>query len=274
MNRVRGKFTYANVVATLALFLVLAGGAAWAKKNLIHTNDIANKAVTGKKIAKKTIKAKNLKKNGGVTGAVVKNGSLGGDDIGDASVPGGKLTNGSVPVAKLPGEEKYQAPTLGNGGQGDCTWSDASVTALPGANPVGYRLDRFGDVHLSGLVTATPHPGVGDEECGSTAPEPDDSIEDERAFTLPPPYRPKHLTVRAVGSSAIIIGGQAPTLVPPSSVVPAGAVLASTSSGSLDVLDGIVFEAASAGVSPTAAPAHAAAPERASGHVLEALGLK
>jgi hypothetical protein len=60
MKRLSGRLTYANVVATLALFLVLAGGTAFAAsqilpKNSVGTEQIMDNSVTGAKIAPGTI---------------------------------------------------------------------------------------------------------------------------------------------------------------------------------------------------------------------------
>jgi hypothetical protein len=71
MHRIRGKLTYSNVVATLALFLVLAGGTALAAKqmlpkNSVGTKQIKNNAITGAKI-----------KDGAVSGSKIVAGSLG-----------------------------------------------------------------------------------------------------------------------------------------------------------------------------------------------------
>jgi len=71
MHRIRGKLTYANVVATLALFLVLAGGSALAAKQMLPKNSVGaqqikNGAITGPKI-----------KNGAITGAKISTSSLG-----------------------------------------------------------------------------------------------------------------------------------------------------------------------------------------------------
>lgn len=56
MKRLRAKLTYANVVATLALFLVLAGGSAFAAgrlaKNSVGTKQLKNAAVSAAKIRK------------------------------------------------------------------------------------------------------------------------------------------------------------------------------------------------------------------------------
>ncbi|MBS1676336.1 MAG: hypothetical protein JST08_03020 [Actinobacteria bacterium] len=71
MSRLRGRLTYANVTATLSLFLLLAGGSAVAArqmlpKNTVGTAQIKNGAVTGAKI-----------RNGAVTGAKVQVATLG-----------------------------------------------------------------------------------------------------------------------------------------------------------------------------------------------------
>ena len=70
MNRLRPRFTYANVVATLALFLVLTGGAAYAAthlaKNSVGSRQLKKNSVTGAKI-----------KDGTITGAKINLGTLG-----------------------------------------------------------------------------------------------------------------------------------------------------------------------------------------------------
>jgi hypothetical protein len=70
MKGIRSRLTYANVVSTLALFLVVAGGTAFAAdrlaKNSVGTAQIKNKAITTAKI-----------KNGAVTGAKINLSTLG-----------------------------------------------------------------------------------------------------------------------------------------------------------------------------------------------------
>jgi hypothetical protein len=69
LNHLRRHLTYANVVATIALFLVVSGGAAYAAslgKNSVGTRQIKNGAVTAAKI-----------KNGAISGAKIKLNSLG-----------------------------------------------------------------------------------------------------------------------------------------------------------------------------------------------------
>jgi hypothetical protein len=67
--RIRDRLTYANVMATIAVFGVLAGGGAYAASK-IGTNDIARHAVTRPKLAK-----------GSVNTAKVRNHSLRANDL-------------------------------------------------------------------------------------------------------------------------------------------------------------------------------------------------
>ena len=69
MQRLRGKLTYANVISTICLFLLLGGGTALAAqlaKNSVGSKQLKNNAVTAAKI-----------KNGAVTGAKINLPSLG-----------------------------------------------------------------------------------------------------------------------------------------------------------------------------------------------------
>lgn len=89
MKALLAKLTYANVIATIALFLALGGGAVMAAgqlgknvvkskniaPNAVRTQDIAKKAVKSGKIAANAIKNKNLAKNA-VSGGKVRKKAL------------------------------------------------------------------------------------------------------------------------------------------------------------------------------------------------------
>lgn len=83
MRRLTGKLTYANVVSTICLFLLLGGGAAVAAG-----------------LGKNTVGPKQLKKNA-VTAAKIKNAAITTAKLGDASVTTPKLGDGSVANAKI-----------------------------------------------------------------------------------------------------------------------------------------------------------------------------
>jgi hypothetical protein len=97
VKRVRKRLTYANVMSSIAVFLVLGGGAAFAAtklaKNSVGTKQLKNNAVTTKKI-----------KNNAVTGAKVKESSLGQvPSAGNAETVGGNhivkfSLNGASPI--------------------------------------------------------------------------------------------------------------------------------------------------------------------------------
>lgn len=85
MRNISRHLSYANIVATLALFLVLAGGSALAAatlgRNTVGSRQLKSKSVTTGKIA-----------SNAVNGSKVANGSLTGDDINVSAL-------GTVPVA-------------------------------------------------------------------------------------------------------------------------------------------------------------------------------
>ncbi len=97
MARIRKRLTYANVMSSLAVFLVLGGGAAYAAKK-IGTNQLKGASVTTAKIKKNAVTASKIKK-----------GSITTPKIAPGAVTNGKLADGLVTVQKLvPG---FVAPT-------------------------------------------------------------------------------------------------------------------------------------------------------------------
>jgi hypothetical protein len=76
VRKIRRTFTYANVVATLALFLAISGGAVYAAtnlgKNAVKSTNIAAKAVKSRNLAKNAVKAKNIGPNSVTTAKIKK----------------------------------------------------------------------------------------------------------------------------------------------------------------------------------------------------------
>ena len=92
----RRHFTYANVMSTLAVFLVVAGGTAMAAA-VKSSKDIAPQAVLNSDVKKESLKSNRLKDGKAVKGADVIDDSLSGDDIDEATLD---VEGGGPPVAR------------------------------------------------------------------------------------------------------------------------------------------------------------------------------
>jgi hypothetical protein len=92
--QIRKRLTYANVMSTIAIFLVLGGATALAAtqlaKNSVGTKQLKSNAVTAAKIKKEA-----------VTAAKIKNGAVGTGKLGAGAVTGGQLGTGAVDATKL-----------------------------------------------------------------------------------------------------------------------------------------------------------------------------
>jgi hypothetical protein len=162
MKSVRRRVTYANVMSSLAVFLVVAGGSALAAgtlgKNTVGTKQLKNNAVTGAKI-----------KNGAITGAKLKLSSIGkvpsattadtattaitattagtAKSAGTADTANVATTAGTANLAKtLPGVV-WKPVTLENG------WATYDPEYYGGAPT--YTKDAQGFVHLDGAIEGT-----------------------------------------------------------------------------------------------------------------------
>lgn len=103
MRAVRQRLTYANVVASLALFLALSGGVVYAA-NKIGTKNLKANAVSAGKIKRNAVTNAKIRGNA-VTAAKIKNGAVnftklapGTNLLGSAS-SGPVAANGTAPVA-------------------------------------------------------------------------------------------------------------------------------------------------------------------------------
>lgn len=129
LKRVRGKITYANVVSTLCLFLVLGGGAAFAAsrlpKNSVGSKQIRKGAVSPSKLSPMTVKtltgAKGPAGPRGATGATGATGPQGAGGPAGSAKAWVEVSNtgiilrqsGGVGVAKIPGTEGEYCITAG-----------------------------------------------------------------------------------------------------------------------------------------------------------------
>jgi hypothetical protein len=149
----RGKLTYANVTATLALFLVLSGGAAYAAsqlaKNSVGTKQIKNDAITTGKI-----------KNEAVTGAKIKLSSIG-------TVPSATKAVSAEDAGKLGGSPagtyRDRCPTgTSSVASGLCMTEERGAAgwgqAIEECGEVGLRLPTPGETRLMASRVPSNHP--------------------------------------------------------------------------------------------------------------------
>ena len=105
MNSIRRRLTYANVTASLALFLVVAGGSAFAAtqlaKNSVGAKQLKKNAVTAAKIKKEAVTSAKLKK-ASVTGSKIKAGTITGSQINPATTPFTRLVGTTTRDAVVP----------------------------------------------------------------------------------------------------------------------------------------------------------------------------
>jgi hypothetical protein len=93
------RLTYANVISTLALFIALTGGVAYAAGR-IHSGDIAKNAVRTNKIAPEAVRTGKIAA-GAVISNRIANGAVGSTQIADGAVGSQQIADGSITASDL-----------------------------------------------------------------------------------------------------------------------------------------------------------------------------
>lgn len=104
MKQIRQRLTYANVVSTLALVLVVGGATAVAArkvpKHSVGPHQLKSNAVTTPKIKANAITTRKIKKNA-VTAVKIKDKAIKSEKLDDNAVTTAKIANGSVTGPKI-----------------------------------------------------------------------------------------------------------------------------------------------------------------------------
>jgi hypothetical protein len=103
VKKIRTRLSYANVMSTLAVFLVLGGAAAVAAKVPKHSvgpHQIRSNAVTTPKIKANAVTTRKLKKNAVAT-VKIRDNAVTNPKIDDGAVTASKLAEGAVTGAKI-----------------------------------------------------------------------------------------------------------------------------------------------------------------------------
>lgn len=99
MKRLRRKLTYANVVSSLCLFLLLGGGAAFAASK-IRSGQIAHGAVTTNALHQRAVSSGKLAV-GAVRSNQIANRAVGRDQIAGGAIGSDQIANGAVGSEKI-----------------------------------------------------------------------------------------------------------------------------------------------------------------------------
>ncbi|NLT07772.1 MAG: hypothetical protein GXY03_15905 [Solirubrobacterales bacterium] len=107
MSRIRAGLTYANVMSTLAVFLVVAGGSAYAAnqlaKNSVGPKQLKRNAVSAPKIKRGAVNASKIRR-GAVAAPKLRDGAVATPKLRDGAVTAAKIAPGAVGPAQLAGE--------------------------------------------------------------------------------------------------------------------------------------------------------------------------
>lgn len=170
MKRLNGRLTYANVVSTLCLFLLLGGGAYAATKlpaNSVGTKQLMNGAVTAAKVKKGSLLASNFKTGqlpagqAGANGAVGPRGVEGLEGLeGEPGKPGEPGEPGPL-VETLPAGRTLRGVYRWSGYQGNTgefSATDAISFQIPlAAAPIGHVI-KVGEPSTSACPGSSTEP--------------------------------------------------------------------------------------------------------------------
>jgi hypothetical protein len=115
----RARLTYANAMATIAVFLALGGGTfafAALKKNSVGTKQIAKNAVKEAELARNAVTTKKIAA-GAVTDAKLGAISIAGNEIADNAVTTPKLADGAVTGLKVDESSLGEVPLAARAGE-------------------------------------------------------------------------------------------------------------------------------------------------------------
>jgi hypothetical protein len=223
--KIRSRLTYANVMATVAVFIALGGSGYAAVK--INGKNIRNKSIAGTKLRNRTISGGKLKKNT-LTGAEIRESRLGtvpraknADSATAAGTAGSAATASNASalggIAPSGFVRTPTDPTHLVGTPGNPSFKNGWANFGASFTPAGFYKDQLGVVHLQGMLNP---PGS-----ASTI------------FTLPPGYRPSPAwNFNEFG----VLGDTGMTTV---EVIFDGDVQSSQSQNNEVVLNGITFRA-------------------------------
>lgn len=139
----RAALTYANIVATLALFLALTSGAVYAAsqlgKNAVKSKNISANAVKNRNLARNAVKARNIVANS-VTTAKLADGAVIGSKVATAALTRANLAAGTLSGLQLVDATAASVPGLDNESEAVIPVPLSGTTAFTPASGKSYEL--------------------------------------------------------------------------------------------------------------------------------------
>ena len=183
-SRVRPRLTYANVVATLALFLAL-GGSSYAAlsltgddiidgtigspdvgNNSLRGIDIENASIRGAEIRDRTLMGDDVHR-GSLTGEEIANGTITGDDIENGTLAGDDIENGTLALRDFSGAQLRRLAELARGPEGP--EGPEGPAGPPGERgPAGSDAEFNGAAAGGALAGTYPNPFLADDAVASS----------------------------------------------------------------------------------------------------------
>lgn len=160
---IRSRLTYANVMASVAVFLALGGGAYAAAT--IGSSDIQRNAVLSKHIKKANVKGGDIAPNA-VNGTKVADGSLNGADVFDGSLAGADVLDGSLTGADVSNNSLAGADVSDNS-LGGADVDEGTLGTVPSASSASSasNADKVDGFHANDLgrgTSAFTYTGIND----------------------------------------------------------------------------------------------------------------
>jgi hypothetical protein len=160
MKKIRARLTYANVTATLALFICVGMGSAYAGTQLapksVGAKQLRAGAVTASKIRKNAVTAPKIEaqavKQGKIAAGAIVSSKLAGSAVDSSKIASGAITPEKIPDNSLTGQ-KVDESSLG---QVPSASSANFATTAETANP-----EAFAKVDAEGTVFPANSKGIG-----------------------------------------------------------------------------------------------------------------
>ena len=205
----RPKLNYANVIATIALFVALGGAAVAAglPKNSVGTNQIKRAAVTAAKIKRGAVTSGKIAPKGVTAGKLganavlpgnLGNGIISTEKIADGAVLASKIKNGVITANKLT-NGAVTTPKLADDSVNSAKLADGSVSL----NKLGKSVT--GTIQTRGLESGQTLRGVFD--LGSTAAALGDTTRGAVTFQFPLLNAPAVTVLSKAGETTANCGG-------------------------------------------------------------------